>query len=74
MPRFRDGDFVVQRDVVWNSRKGQRGKIVQRLPTRQNADSKFDRYIVFFSDGQQEEVWDTQLEKPIFVSKQPLSH
>jgi hypothetical protein len=65
MPRFEKGDLVIVRDVIWTSRKGQAGQIVQSKPTRAGRASNLDKYVVVFPDGDQEEMWDVQLEKPI---------
>jgi hypothetical protein len=67
MSRFEDGDLVVVRDVIWTSRKGQRGRVVQRTPAKPGRASTLDKYKVVFADGQEEELWDIQLEKPILL-------
>ncbi len=67
MSRFEDGDFVVVRDVIWTSRKGQRGRVIHRKPARSGGGSTLDKYTVLFADGEQEELWDIQLEKPILL-------
>ncbi len=61
MHRFKKGDFVVIRNVIFTRREGQSGRIIGITPSRWGR-SSLDKYVVVFSDGEQEEFWDVQLE------------
>jgi hypothetical protein len=66
MPRFKIGDLVIVRNVVWTSRKGQAGHVLRVKPAIHGRPN-LDKYIVVFPDGREEPMWDTQLEKPILL-------
>jgi hypothetical protein len=65
VPRFEEGDLVITRDVIWNTRKGQAGRVIGIRPSKHGRASTLDKYIVRFTDGGEEELWGIQLEKPI---------
>ena len=62
LARFEKGEFVIVRDVIATRRKGQLGRIIEARPSRWGRQS-LDKYVVVFTDGEQEEFWDIQLDR-----------
>jgi len=67
MPRFKKSDLVIVRNVIWTSRKGQGGHILRIKPAMHGRPVNLDKYVVVFPDGNEETMWDIQLEKPILL-------
>jgi hypothetical protein len=42
--------------------------VIEVKPSKQSRASTLDKYVVSFPDGDQEELWDIQLEKPSLIS------
>jgi hypothetical protein len=65
VPRFEQDDLVIIRDVISHPRKGQAGRVMEIRPAKHGRASTLDKYIVRFTDGHEEELWDIQLAKPV---------